>query len=317
MIITAKTKASLLSFIALCCCFGSRTILASPLEGTWYNSYCSQVELTVSSAGAVSGVYTSHTGSTGSSKVIGYVNPQAEPSPPSPTPTNPLGIPFSLGIQWRLINVPAEQADGSWHWVSTFAGQYHQKQVVEVPGQSNYQIDDTLEILNGLIATAVVPGLADTAPIMWPQTLRFHRTAPSYCNPISPPTPAPYTPTAPDHVTGTWVTSGGLESMTLTAYLDTGTVEGGYKDVEGNEFSVSGLFDTIAPKPLLRDVAQQGVALALYDSSNRRVLVMSGGVSLDSPFTEMTLWRGNLKSTGWTDRFTQSTFDKQTWLKTE
>ena len=289
----------------------------SPVQGTWYNSYCSRVDLVVDATGAITGVYTSHTGSTGSSSVVGYIDPNAQPAPPSPVPENPSGIPFSLGIQWRLINVPAEQADGSWHWVSTFAGQYHQKQDVVVPGQTTYQIDDTLEILNGLIATAVVPGFTDIAPVMWPQTLRFHRSAPSYCEPVNPPGPAPYTPTAPDHVTGSWVASGGLEKMTLKASLSEGTVVGSYQDADGNSYVVSGLFDTIAPDPLLSDVAQQGVALTLYDAKNARLVVMAGGINLNFPPIEMSLWSGKLKSTGWTDRFTQSTLDKVTWVKTD
>lgn len=290
---------------------------ANPLQGTWYNSYCSRVDLNVDAAGAISGIYTSHTGSTGSSYVIGYINPNAQPAPPSPVPENPSGIPFSLGIQWRLINVPAEQADGSWHWVSTFAGQYHQKQNVVVPGQTTYQIEDTLEILNGLTATATVPGFTDIAPVMWPQTLRFHRSSPSYCGPVNPPEPVQYTPTAPDHITGDWITSGGLERMTLTASLSEGKVAGSYQDTYGNSYVVSGLFDTIAPNPLLSDVAQQGVALTLYDSKNARLIVMAGGVNLDFPPIEMSLWTGELKSTGWTDRFTQSTLDKVTWIKTD
>lgn len=40
----------------------------SSIAGTWYNSYCSQVSLSVSPVGKVSGIYTSHTGSTGSSQ---------------------------------------------------------------------------------------------------------------------------------------------------------------------------------------------------------------------------------------------------------
>ena len=289
----------------------------NPLQGTWYNSYCSRIDLNVDAAGAISGIYTSHTGSTGSSYAIGYINPNAQPAPPSPIPENPTEIPFSLGIQWRLINVPAKQADGSWHWVSTFAGQYHQRQNVVVPGQTTYQIEDTLEILNGLIATATVPGFTDLAPVMWPQTLRFHRSAPSYCESVNPPEPVQYTPTAPDHITGDWTTSGGLERMTLMALPSEGKVAGSYQDADGNNYVVSGLFDTIAPDPLLSDVAQRGVALTLYDSENARLMVMAGGVDLDFPPIVMTLWTGELKSTGWTDRFTQSTLDKVTWIKTE
>ncbi len=79
----------------------------SPIAGTWYNSYCSQVNLSISPAGEITGVYTSHTGSTGSSNVIGWVGSSANPFPKSAIlPANPKGTPVALGIQWRLINQP-------------------------------------------------------------------------------------------------------------------------------------------------------------------------------------------------------------------
>ena len=95
------------------------------------------------------------------------MNPALQPQPG--VPTNPKGIPFSMGIQWRLINLPMSSADGSWHWVSTFSGQYHQKQTVSAGGQQSYVLEETLVLLNGLIATATLPPLADSAPLMWPR----------------------------------------------------------------------------------------------------------------------------------------------------
>ena len=156
----------------------------SPLNGTWYNSFCSRVDLTVDQNGVIDGKYTSHTGSTGTSIVAGQVNPTLQPQPG--VPTSPNGIPFSMGIQWRLINVPISSADGSWHWVSSFSGQYHQKQTVSAGGQQSYDLEETLMLLNGLIATATLPPLANTAPLMWPQNLVFHRTPPSYCEAVTP-----------------------------------------------------------------------------------------------------------------------------------
>lgn len=46
--------------------FIATPVLANkPIQGTWYNSYCSRVDIT-DTGGQLSGVYTSHTGSTGS-----------------------------------------------------------------------------------------------------------------------------------------------------------------------------------------------------------------------------------------------------------
>jgi len=53
----------------------------SPLIGTWYNSFCSRVDLTVDQNGVIDGNYTSHTGSTGTSIVAGQVNPALQPQP--------------------------------------------------------------------------------------------------------------------------------------------------------------------------------------------------------------------------------------------
>lgn len=282
----------------------------SPLNGTWYNSFCSRVDLTVDQTGLISGQYTSHTGSTGTSAVIGLVNPALQPQPD--VPTNPKGIPFSMGIQWRLINVPIASADGSWHWVSSFSGQYHQKQTVSASGQQSYSLEETLLLLNGLIATATLPPLADTAPLMWPQNLEFHRTPPSYCEPVTPGKPVPYSATAKDNLTGTWRNSDG-EVLELAAVLQTGVVAGKFTDKDGNQYEGGGLFDTIAPGTGA-GVSSQGVTLNLYDASKNLLKTVAGGIDY-SDLSQMWLWTSDLQSTTWTDRFTQETLDKTLFEK--
>ena len=282
----------------------------SPLIGTWYNSFCSRVDLTVDQNGVIDGKYTSHTGSTGTSLVTGQVNPALQPQPG--VPTNPNGIPFSMGIQWRLINVPASSADGSWHWVSTFSGQYHQKQTVSAGGQQSYVLEETLVLLNGLIATATLPPLADSAPLMWPQTLEFHRTAPNYCEPVTPGKAVPYTATAKDNLSGTW-RSGDGGVLELVAVLEIGVVAGKFTDKDGNQYEVGGLFDTIAPGSS-QGVAAQGVTLSLYDSSKNLLKAAAGGIDY-SDLSQMWLWTSDLQSTTWTDRFTQETLDKTAFEK--
>ena len=277
----------------------------SPLDGTWYNSFCSRVDLSVDQNGVIDGKYTSHTGSTGTSAVVGQVNPALQPQPG--VPTNPNGIPFSMGIQWRLINVPISDVDGSWHWVSSFSGQYHQKQTVSSGGQQPYVLEETLVLLNGLIATATLPPLADTAPLMWPQTLEFHRTPQSYCGPVTPGEPVPYTATAQDNLTGTWRNGAG-EALELAAVLELGVVAGKFTDRDGNQYEVGGLFDTIAPGSS-EGVSSQGVTLTLYDSSENLLKAAAGGIEYSDP-SQMWLWTSDLKSTTWTDRFTQETLDK-------
>ena len=282
----------------------------SPLTGTWYNSYCSRVDLDVDQNGLINGKYTSHTGSSGTSTVIGQVNPTLQPQPS--VPTNPNGIPFSMGIQWRLINLPISNVDGSWHWVSTFSGQHHQKQTVSVGGQQSYVLEETLVLLNGLIATATLPPLADVAPVMWPQTLEFQRTPPNYCKPVTPGKATSYSPTAQDNASGTWRNGEGGK-FELAAALQGGTVTGKFTDKQGNSYAVAGLFDTIAPGTG-EGVSSQGVTLALYGSSNNLLKAVAGGIDY-SELSNMWLWTSDLKSTNWTDRFTQATLDKTLFKK--
>ena len=260
--------------------------------------------------GRIKGKYTSHTGSTGTSAVIGQVNPALRPQPG--LPTNPRGIPFGMGIQWRLINAPISDADGSWHWVSSFSGQYHQKQRVSAGGQQPYVLEETLVLRNGLIATATLPPLANRAPLMWPQTLEFHRTPPSYCAPVTPGKAVPYTPTAQDNVTGTWRNGDG-EALALAAALQLGVVAGKFTDKDGNQYGVGGLFDTIAPGSSER-VSSQGVTLTLYDPAKNFLKAAAGGIDYSDP-SYLWLWTSDLRSTTWTGRFAQETLDKMVFKK--
>ncbi len=288
--------------------------MAHPLSGTWHNSYCSRVDLSVGEDGVVTGVYTSHTGSTGSSQVIGWVDPTAVA--PTPPRTNVKGIPFSLDIQWRLINKPVSEADGSWHWVSGFSGQYHPAQTISEPNQDSYAIPETLELLNVLEASSTVAGFADTAPIMWPQTLHFTRTAPNYCSSVTPGRPVPFTNSAEDMVSGTWAIAGGLE-LELTADPTTGRVTGKATLPGAPALQVIGLYDRLAPSltPTSR-VAEQAVTLTLFDpnyacelSTGPGIFWVAGGVSYTRP-SQLDLWMGTMQSTGWTDRFTQETLSR-------
>lgn len=286
----------------------------SPLSGTWHNSYCSRVDLAVDANGIVTGLYTSHTGSTGSSEVIGWVSPSAVP--PTPPATNAKGIPFSLDIQWRLINKPVSEADGSWHWVSGFSGQYHPAQTISAPGQASYTIPETLELLNVLEATSTVTGFADNAPIMWPQTLHFTRNAPSYCSTVTPGTPVAFTNSAMNLVSGTWTGPNGME-LVLTADPGSGRVTGKAKLPGEVSLNVVGLYDRVGPgqTPNSR-VAEQGVALTLFDpnydcelGAGSGLYWMAGGVSY-SKTGELSIWMGSMQSTTWTDRFTQETLSR-------
>ena len=199
------------------------------IAGTWYNSYCSQVELTAGPGNLVQGTYTSHTGSTGSYRITGYMGVAAKDA----SKTN--GTPVALSMYWRAINVDASKADGSWHWVSNFGGQLHPKQTVSVPGQKPYTVEETLEIMNMIVATATFPGFNDEAPIMWPETIQFHKTPPSYCEPITPPPAIPYKSEASDLVTGTWQNNAG-DILRLTADIADGTVTGLFNKASGEAF---------------------------------------------------------------------------------
>ena len=144
------------------------------------------------------------------------------------------------------------------------------------------------------------------------QTLEFHRTAPSYCEPVTPGKAVPYTATAKDNVSGTWQNSNG-EVFDLSANLQTGVVTGKFTDKDGNQYEVGGLFDTIAPGSS-QGVAAQGVTLSLYDSSKNLLKAVAGGIDY-SDLSQMWLWTSDLQSTNWTDRFIQETLDKTIFKK--
>ncbi|MEM7740844.1 MAG: hypothetical protein AAF225_08585, partial [Pseudomonadota bacterium] len=57
-----QTLKTTLAISAIACC--GINAASAQLQGTWYNSYCSRVDFTVT-GDIIQGVYTSHTGSTG------------------------------------------------------------------------------------------------------------------------------------------------------------------------------------------------------------------------------------------------------------
>ena len=284
---------------------------SSPIEGTWFNSYCSQVSLHVESAGKITGTYTSHTGSTGSSRVVGYVNTSGYDG--NKIGGKSKGQAVALAIQWRLINVQA--TDPSQHWVSTFSGQYHEAQIISVPGQAYYTIPETLEILNGLYVNQAWPGLAPRSPMFWPQTLKFTKAPPTYCIPIALPTPVPFKGTAVDNISGTWKDAEG-NMLILTANIENATVSGSFADgVTGINYVVNGQVDAIPHSG--SNVANsgsnnsqlQGLTIAMQSSVNNSVMSAAGGVFLQNTGT-MELWVQRLTSTSWIDRFTTTDLDK-------
>ncbi len=282
----------------------STALAASPLDGTWYNSYCSQVEFDVDNGGSVHGKYTSHTGATGSYSMVGWINENTGDVGAG------TGYPVALSIQWRPLNVDSTQADGSWHWVSNFSGQYHPAQTVSVPGQQDYQIPETLEILNVLIATSTVAGLAPKAPTTWPQTLDFHKTAPVYCEQFTPPARVTYVSKATDHISGNWKTVAG-DRLVLTVDIQSAFVTGSFYDADtGITQGVHGLMDNFSEVQPNVTVAEQGLSLVIAGASES----MAGGVSLTN-LNQMSLLRNTLTATSWTDRFTQSAIDNLTFTR--
>ena len=290
-----KTRALRRALVAGCVLgMGGSAMAASPVAGSWTNSYCSQLELAVDDGGSISGVYTSHTGATGSYTVLGSVGTSAG----SERSEAPSGVPVALAIQWRATNQPVSKADGTWHWVSNLAGQYHPAQTVAVPGQKSYEIPETLEVLNALIATATVEGFAPVAPVTWPQTLDFHKKAPDYCENRTPPEPVPYQSKATDLVSGGWQAKDG-SVLELVADVEKGTVMGTYV-ATGGTFDIVGVFDNFSESLPNVQVAEQGVSLAL----DRGWGSFAGGVDLSNP-TLLRILSNRLSATTWTDRFTQ------------
>lgn len=277
----------------------------SPLSGVWYNSFCSQVELAVYPGGKIKGVYTSHTGSTGSSTVVGYVGKSAGEKK---------GTPVSLAIQWRPINInisereKVSEVESSWHWMSNLAGQYNAAQTISVQGQAPYSIDETLYLLNELYVTTQ-DSYRDGMTKILPQNLTFTKTPPSYCKPIAPPAEKPYQPSANDLITGKWKSAAG-ETLHIRVNPKDFNVSG--KLSRGKKkYQVLGLADPIQGS--LPKVQQQGVSLVLKNELDE-IQVLVGGVHMKN-IDKLTLWKSDVQSTSWTDRYQQLTIDKQDWTR--
>ena len=80
------------------------------LAGVWENEHCSIMEITVED-GKIEGLYSSHTGETGTYRVLGLADP--EPGNGSQT--------FAFVIRWRPLGSHAVESEG--HLVSAFVGQ--------------------------------------------------------------------------------------------------------------------------------------------------------------------------------------------------
>jgi saccharopepsin len=107
------------------------------VTGKWVNSFGSLAYLTQQSGGAVVGVYSSTTGSSGIYWVLGFTDPN---------PSSSAGQSLALSIFWR--SVQGGKGDPSWHYVSGFSGQLIT--LNNVP---------TLSLMHDMVATTPFPGV--------------------------------------------------------------------------------------------------------------------------------------------------------------
>ena len=80
------------------------------LAGVWENEHGSIMKITVED-GRIEGLYSSHTGDTGTYRVLGLAD--SEPSDNSQT--------FAFAVSWRPLDGHAAGSGG--HWISGFVGQ--------------------------------------------------------------------------------------------------------------------------------------------------------------------------------------------------
>ena len=80
------------------------------LAGRWENEHGSIMEITVEN-GKIEGLYSSHTGDTGTYRVLGL----ADPNPKDGSQT------FAFAVSWHPLDGHDDGAGG--HWVSAFVGQ--------------------------------------------------------------------------------------------------------------------------------------------------------------------------------------------------
>ena len=144
--------------------------------------------------------------------------------------------------------------------------------------------------------------------MFWPQTLIFTKKPPTYCTPITPPNPVPFSGTAVDNISGTWKDTEG-NILILRANIENATVSGSFADaVTGINYVVNGQVDAI-PHSGTANGQLQGLAIAMQSAVRNSVMSAAGGVFLQNTGT-MELWVQRLESTSWIDRFTTTDLDR-------
>ncbi len=211
-----------------------------PINGVWTNSYGSIMRLQAE-GGAITGYYSSTTGSTGVYKIVGFYDP--EPTSKS------RGTTVALAIAWRSY-VGGEGGTGS-HWTSTMSGKYFVDKDQE-----------KMELINALSTSSVHEG-ENAEEGLYPESLTFKRYYDQSWETTKPPVKE-YSDVSP--IIGTW----GNELITLVIEKATkdGFVEG-ICSIAGDEFPFNGCYDYDLASPLPAPAGIRAVSLVISNRDSK------------------------------------------------
>jgi hypothetical protein len=225
------------------------------LTGQWINGYNSVMNLTQAADGAITGDYSSTTGSAGKYYVLGHANPtQATPS---------LGQSVALSIYWRPYT--GGTGDASWHWVSGLSGQM--SVVGGAPARS-------IALMHALIATCDLPGLAHHPGTYLDKLVYVPH---SQGAPVCAQTAQPEARTE-DAVSGTWICNDPPLALFLEIQKERpGQLGGVLERPDRLESPVQGFTDPFAGSGGL-DL--QAVSLSTFDGATGKCLCLVGTLNL-------------------------------------
>jgi hypothetical protein len=220
--------------------------------GQWINSYNSVMTLTQAADGAISGSYTSTTGSSGEYYILGYANPT------DGTPA--LGQSVALAIYWKSYG--GGSGDPSWHWVSGLSGQ-----MTLVPCAQ-----PTLVLMHAMVASCDFPGLAVAGTyidklVYLPYTGADSAAAQPAVAPVG----------SGDPVSGAWVCANPSVTLSLQVVPGVPGQLSGSMTISGHLASkVQGFTDIDAVTDKLN---LQAVALTAFDSTSGQCVSLAGSVN--------------------------------------
>ncbi|MCP4988239.1 MAG: hypothetical protein GY928_19975 [Colwellia sp.] len=255
------------------------------LNGQWKNSYDSQMFLSVDEYGLMKGVYSSTTGSSGEYYIIGNVCPLAEHTDLSK------GRNLVISIYWHSIK--DGEPDPTWHWVSTYAGQF--------------MSDGKIYVLNSMVSTTDFPDIeAKIGDYIGP--LEFAKVSDQGPQ-IEIVVPEQSHPEYENQINGQWQVNGAnYSTLTLSVKSNLHGWVCGMLDYQGEKVRMLGFTDVHADNIL------QSITVSGYLPKKKIAISLSGSLNHYDGTKELNLSRWLTRCTTQEDNYLQN--DVMPWRLT-